>query len=339
MRDYIVRRILLMLPTLFGITILTFVIINLAPGGPVEQRIQQMRFGGAGGEGAAKANVEVNSEIVEALKKQYGLDKPLLTRYGIWLKRIATLDFGDSFTFEEPVMDVIVRKFPVSLQFGLASFILVYLICIPLGIMMALKENTWFDRAAGVILGIMYSIPSFMLAILLVVFFAGGTFVDWFPIGGISSDGYEDLSLLGKIWDRIYHFLLPGLCYMIGSFTTLSLLMRNSLLEELKKDYIRTARAKGLPDGPIYFKHGLRNAFIPIATGLGSFLSIFFAGSILIEQIFQLDGIGLLTWTSLRARDYNVIMALTFLQSLLMLLGNLFSDLIYVWVDPRIDYT
>ena len=337
MRDYILRRLLLIIPTLFGITLVTFVIINLAPGGPVEQRIQQMRYGG--GDGASKSNVVVNSEIIEALKKQYGLDKPLMTRYVIWLKRIVTLDFGNSFTYEEPVVDVIKRKMPVSIQFGLASFILVYLICIPLGIFMALKENTIFDRGAAFVLGVMYSIPPFMLAILMIIFFAGGSFYNIFPIGGISSDNYDDLSFLGKVGDRLYHFILPGICYMIGSFTTLALLMRNSLLEEIKKDYIRTAKAKGLPNTPIYFKHALRNAFIPIATGLGGFLAIFFAGSILIEQIFQLDGIGLLTWTSLRARDYNVIMALTFVESLAMLFGNLLSDLIYVWVDPRIDYT
>ncbi len=335
MRDYIVRRLLLLIPTLFGITLLTFVIINLAPGSPVEQRIQQMRFS-SGGE--ARAGTQVNNEIVEALNKQYGLDKPLHIRYGIWIKRIVTLDFGDSFTFEEPVLDVIIRKFPVSLQFGIASFILTYLICIPLGILMALKENTWIDRSAAVVLGIMYSIPPFMLAILFVVFFAGGSFWNIFPIGGISSDNYEELSMLGKIGDRLYHFVLPGICYMIASFTTLTILMRNSLLEEIKKDYIRTAKAKGLADRPIYFKHALKNAFIPIATGLGGFLGIFFAGSLLIEQIFQLDGIGLLSWNSLRARDYNVIMALTFLQSIAMLLGNLMSDLIYVWVDPRIDF-
>jgi microcin C transport system permease protein len=337
MRDYIFRRLLLLIPTLFGITLMTFVIINLAPGSPVEQKIQQMRFA-ADGTAHGGAGV-VNEEIIESLRKQYGLDKPLLTRYGIWIKRIVTLDFGDSFTFEEPVLGVIQRKLPVSLQFGIASFVLLYLICIPLGITMAIRENTWVDRVLGVMLGILYAVPSFMLAILLVVFFAGGSFFDWFPIGGIASDNYESLSFFGKIWDRIYHFILPGICYMISSFTTLTLLMRNSLLGELKKDYVRTAKAKGLADNPIYFKHALRNAFIPIATGLGGFLAVFFAGSILIEQIFQLDGIGLLTFNALKQRDYNVIMALTFLQSVAMLLGNLFSDIIYVMVDPRIDYS
>jgi len=335
MTEYIIRRLLLIIPTLFGITLVVFVIINLAPGGPVEQKIQQMRFG-QGGE--SKANT-VSTEVIEALNKQYGLDKPLLTRYGIWLKRIATFDFGNSFTFEEPVTDVILRKFPVSIQFGLLSFLLSYLICIPLGILMALRENSWVDRSIGFVLGVLYAIPPFMLAILLVVYFAGGSFWDIFPIGGVSSENYSELSFFGKIWDRLYHFVLPGTCYMIGSFTTLTLLMRNSLLEEIQKDYVRTAWAKGLSKGPIYFKHALRNAFIPIATGLGGFLSIFFAGSILIEHIFQLDGIGLLTFNALKQRDYNVIMALTFLEALVMLVGNLLSDMIYVAVDPRIDYT
>lgn len=335
MRDYILRRLLLIIPTLFGITILIFIIINLAPGSPVEQRIQQMRFG-SGGE--SRAGVAVNSEVMEALNKQYGLDKPLMTRYGIWLKRIVTMDFGESFKFQEPVLDVIVRKLPVSLTFGIASFFLTYLICIPLGIAMALKENQPFDRVSAFILGIMYAIPPFMLAILFIVFFAGGSFFNWFPIGGVVSDEYADLSLIGKVWDRIYHFILPGICYMVGSFTALTHLMRNSLLEEIKKDYIRTAKAKGLPDAPVYYKHALRNAFIPIATGLGSFLGVFLAGSLLIERIFSLDGIGLLAFDSLLSRDYNVIMALTFLQSLALLFGNLMSDLIYVWVDPRIDY-
>lgn len=336
MKDYLLRRLLLIIPTLLGISLVVFVIINVAPGSPVEQKIQQMRFGG--GADGGNANVAVNSEIIESLKKQYGLDKPLMTRYGIWLKRMFTLDFGESFTFQEPVLDVIKRKLPVSLQFGIASFILTYLLCIPLGIFMAIKENTFFDRGAAIILGIMYSIPPFMLAILFVVFLAGGSFYDWFPIGGISSDNYDDLSLIGKIADRFYHFILPGICYMIGSFTTLTHLMRNSLLEEIKKDYIRTAKAKGVSNNAIYFKHALRNAFIPIATGLGGFLSVFFAGSLLIEQIFQLDGIGLLSWDALRARDDKISMGMICLQSLAMLLGNLFSDIIYVFVDPRIDY-
>jgi len=325
-----------MIPTLFGISLIVFVIINLAPGSPIEQKIQALRFSEAGASGGGDSGV--NQEIIESLKKQYGFDKPLLTRYGIWLKNLATFNFGDSFTYEEPVLDVIKRKFPVSLQFGLTSFILVYLICIPLGVFLAMRENSWIDAAISTTLGIFYAIPPFMLGILLIVFLAGGSFFDIFPLGEMMSDNYDDLSFFGKIWDRIHHFILPGICYMIGSFTTLSFLMKNSLLEEIKKNYIRTAQAKGLDKKTVYLKHALRNALIPIVTGIGGFLSIFFAGSILIEQIFQLDGIGLLSYKALLDRDYNIIMGMTFLQSLALLVGNVIGDLAYVLVDPRIDF-
>jgi len=233
----------------------------------------------------------------------------------------------------------VVSKFPVSVVFGLTSFFLAYLISIPLGIVMAYKENSLVDIGASFLLFVAYSIPPFMLGIVLIVFFAGGSFFDWFPIGGVSSDNYDMLSTSGKIWDRVHHFILPLTCYTLGSFTTLTLLMKNSILEEIKKDYIRTARAKGLGERTVYLKHALRNALIPIATGIGSFLSLFFAGSLLIETIFQLDGIGLLSYKSVLARDYNVIMGLVFIQSALFLIGNLISDMVYVVVDPRIDFS
>ena len=345
MLQYIVRRILMMIPTLFGITILVFVIINLAPGSPIEQKLQAMRFGGAvhgdaGGTGTLNTTTEqgVNSEIIEAMKKQYGFDKPILARYGIWLRNIARLDFGDSFTYEEPVLDVIVSKFPVSLQFGIVSFILTYLVCVPLGVLMALKEDKIFDVASGFALMMLYSIPPFMLGILLIVFLGGGSFLDLFPIGQLYSDSYDGLTAWGRIWDRIHHFILPLVCYMIGSFTTLTLLMKNSILEEIRKDYIRTARAKGLAEKAVYLKHALRNALIPIVTGIGGFLSFFLAGSLLLETIFQLDGIGLLGYNSVLSRDYNVLMGLAFIEALAFLVGNLVSDLLYVAVDPRIDF-
>jgi microcin C transport system permease protein len=337
-----------MVPTLFGITIVVFIIINLAPGSPVEQKLQQMRFGlshgsgasdaGSGGSQSSRFEQGVSEEVIESLKKQYGMDKPLLTRYGIWITNISRLDFGTSFTYEEDVWDLIISKFPVSLQFGLISLILTYLICIPLGVIKAITNGTKFDFLSSVFLTIMYSIPPFMLGILLIVFLSGGTFLEIFPVGGLYSDSYDDLSFFAKIADRIHHFILPLTCYVIGSFTTLTLLMKNSLLEEIKKDYIRTARAKGLSEKVVYLKHGLRNALIPIVTGLGSFFSFFFAGSLLLETIFQLDGMGLLSFNSLLSRDYNVIMGLVFVQSLSMLVGNLVSDLAYVWVDPRIDF-
>lgn len=331
-----------MIPTLFGITLVTFAIINLAPGSPIEQRIQQMKFGGMGHEGGGGKSSEkssaVSEEVIEAMKKQYGFDKPIHVRYWIWIKNLSHLDFGESFTYEEPVLDVIVSKLPVSLQFGIISLIMTYLVCVVLGVLKAVKHGTAFDFVSSFLLFVLYSIPGFMLAILLIVYFAGGGFYNWFPMGELYSDNYYDLSLWGKIIDRVHHFILPLICYMIGSFTVLTMLMKNSLLDEVKKDYIRTARAKGVSEKNIYLKHALRNALIPIATGVGGFISVFFVGSFLLESIFQLDGMGLLSYKSILQRDYNVIMGLIFIQSVLLLIGNLISDIAYIAVDPRIDF-
>lgn len=332
-----------MIPTLIGITLVTFVIINLAPGSPIEQKIQQMKFGGMGkessnsGHGTDKSS-GVSEEVIEALKKQYGFDKPLYMRYLVWLKNISRLDFGESFTYEEPVLGVITSKFPVSLQFGIVSLFMSYIVCIILGVMKAVKAGSAFDNISSFFLIALYSVPGFMLAILLIVYFAGGSFYSWFPIGELYSDNYYDLSLWGKIVDRVHHFILPLICYMIGSFTVLTMLMKNSLLDEIKKDYIRTARAKGVSEKTIYLKHALRNALIPIVTGIGGFLAVFFAGSLLLESIFQLDGIGLLSFKSILQRDYNVIMGILFIQSVMLLVGNLISDIVYIFVDPRISF-
>ena len=345
MLKYFLRRLAILIPTLLGVTIVVFAIINMAPGGPIEQKIQQMRFGGgdAGSSSGKSSNrgseQGVSNEIMEALKKQYGFDKPVHERYFLWLKNISILNFGESFTYEEPVLDVIVSKFPVSLQFGIISLILSYLISIPLGVFKAIKHGSFFDVSSSFILFVFYSIPSFMLAILLIVAFAGGSFMEIFPIGGIQSELFDELNSWEQFLDRVHHFTLPLICYTIGSFTSLTILMKNSLIEEIKKDYIRTARAKGLDEKVVYMKHALRNALIPIVTGLGGFLSVFFAGSLLLETIFQLDGIGLLSYKSILSRDYNVIMGLVFIQSALFLLGNILSDFAYVLVDPRIDFT
>lgn len=342
MLKYFLRRLAIIIPTLLGVTMVVFVIINMAPGGPIEQKLQQMRFGsGEASEGGTKSRggtQGVSDEVLEALKKQYGFDKPLHMRYLLWLKNISTLNFGESFTYEEPVIDVITSKFPVSLQFGIVSLILSYLVSIPLGIMKAIKKGGTFDMLSSFLLFVMYSIPPFMLAILLIVFFSGGSFLELFPVGGLHSEAYDEFSTMEKIWDRIHHFILPLICFTIGSFTSLTILMKNSLIEEIKKDYIRTARAKGLDETVVYMKHALKNALIPIVTGLGGFLSVFFAGSLLLETIFQLDGIGLLSYKSVLSRDFNVIMGLIFIQSALFLVGNVLSDIAYVLVDPRIDF-
>ncbi|MBC7465967.1 MAG: ABC transporter permease subunit [Bdellovibrio sp.] len=331
---YIIRRILISIPTFLGITLVTFLIINAAPGGPIEQKMQKMRMGG--GEGGRSTGV--SQELLDNLSKQYGFDKPIYERYWIWLKNITHLDFGDSFSYQEPAIDVITSKFPISLQFGIASLILTYLVCIPLGVKKAINAGGVFDQVSGVVLYMMVSIPVIVLGIFLIVWFAGGTYFDWFPIGGFKSDDYDSLSVAGRILDRAHHFVLPLICYVMGGFTELSMLVRNTMLDVIKSDYIRTARAKGLSDRIVYYKHALRNALIPVATGLGGFLRVFLAGSLLVETIFNLDGIGLLGYQSILARDYNVIMGLTFISALLLLVGNLISDIVYVTVDPRIDF-
>ena len=344
MAAYFLRRALIMLPTFLGITLVIFVVINLAPGGPIDQMLQEIRFGAAAGGGigpgggSGTSHEGVTAEIVRELKKQYGFDKPLLVRYGIWLANLARLDFGRSFVHEQPVMGVIVSKFPVSLQFGLVSFFVTYLVCVPLGIAKAVYDGTPFDTGSSALVFIGYSISPVMLGILLIVLFGGGSFLDWFPISGTASDLYAALSPWEKVADRIHHFVLPLTCYLIGNFATLTLLMKNSILEEIGKAYVVTARAKGLPERTVFYRHVLRNALIPVATGLGGFLSVFFAGNLFIEQIFSLDGMGLLFYQSLLARDYPVILGLLSITSLILIVGNLISDFLYILVDPRIDF-
>lgn len=339
---YILRRLVLMVPTLIGITVITFAAVNLAPGGPLEQKIQQIRQGNGGKGGRSlqtRGEAGISPEVLEAMKKQYGLDKPLPTRYFIWLKNIVHLDFGKSFDYQQPVIDVIVSRFPVSVQFGLISFVLTYSISVGLGIFMAYKAHGFADSSLSFLLIVASAIPAFAFGVLLIVFFAGGSFLDWFPMGYLTSENYESMSLSAKIIDRIHHFILPLLAYMIGSFTTLAFLTRNSVLGEVNKDYIRTARAIGLSKWKVYMRHALRNAMIPIVTGIGGFLGLFLTGSMLIETIFQLNGVGLLGYQALMSRDYNMILGLTFLQSLALLAGNLVGDLAYMMVDPRIDLT
>lgn len=335
MFKYVLQRLLWMLPTLFGITVVCFLVINLAPGSPVEQELSKIRFGGKSSAGSSGG---VSNEVVEAIKKQYGFDKPVHIRYLIWLKNIVTFDFGESFTYQRPVTTVIADKLPVSLQFGLISLFLIYLISIPLGIAKAVRDGSHFDLWSSVMLMIAYSVPPLILGILMRVYLAGGQFLDILPLGEMYSDNYYSLSTWGKIMDRTHHFILPLICYVVNGFTVLVFLMKNSLMEEIRLDYVRTARAKGLDERAVIYKHALRNALIPILTGLGSFLTVFFAGSIIIEQVFNLDGMGLLSYKSILSRDYNVIMALIFIESLLSMAGRLLSDITYVLVDPRIDF-
>ena len=341
MLKYILKRLLLIIPTLLGITLVCFLIIISSPGGPIEQKLTQIRFatGAAGDASSSGAEQGIPQDLIDELKKQYGFDKPIYVQYFVWLKNIATLNFGNSYFNDEPVLTLIAERIPISLQFGVVSLILTYLVCIILGVIMAVRKGTTFDTVSSVTLIVLYSIPPLMLAILLKVFLAGGSYLEWFPLGDIYSDMYFEKSFFGKVVDRIHHFVLPLLCYMVGSFTVLTQFMKNSLLEEISSDYVRTARAKGLSEKAIVYKHALRNALVPIATGLGSIFGIFLSGSLIIEQIFNIDGIGLLSYQSALSRDYNVLMALIFIQSFIFLFGRLFSDVIYVVIDPRIDFS
>ena len=319
MWTYLLKRLLAIIPTLLGITIVCFFIINLAPGGPIEKKLAEIQF--AAGSNNTGETSAFSEEVISALKKQYGFDKPIHVRYWLWLKSILTLDFGDSYVYEEPVISVIISKFPVSLQFGIVSFILTYLVCIPLGIAKAIREGQSFDFISSVILLVMYSIPALIVGILLKTYLTGGGFLDWFPVGDLYSDQYFEKSFFGKIWDRIHHFVLPLICYMMGAFTILTTLTKNSILKI------------------VTYKHTLRNALIPIITGIGGFIGIFLAGNLIIEKIFNLDGIGLLGYNSLINRDYQVLMALIFFQAIIAMFGKLISDLVYVLVDPRIDFS
>ena len=338
MFKYILKRLLLIIPTLIGITLACFIINITAPGGPIEQKISQLRFaGGELNQSNTSNEYGIPQEIIDSLKKQYGFDKPIHIQYLIWLKNALSLNFGDSFTYEEPVTKLILERVPISLQFGLISFILTYLVCIILGVAMAVYKDSLFDISSSVVLIILYSIPPLMLGILLKVFVAGHW--GFFQIGDLYSDMYFEKDFWGRVLDRIDHFILPMLCYMVGSFTVLTQFMKNNLLEEINKDYVKTARAKGLTKKTVYYKHALRNALVPIATSFGNIFGVFLAGSIIIEKIFNIPGIGLLAYDSTIARDYNVVMALIFIQALIFIVGRIASDLIYVVIDPRIDFS
>ena len=341
MREYLLKRFLLIFPTLFGITIACFLIMQMVPGGPVEQalqRIKQASRESGGISGSATTISALTQEEIENIKKYYEFDKPVLTRYFSWLGKLLRLDFGTSYTYQRPVLQVIASRFPVSLTFGLTGMFLTYLVCIPLGIRKALEHTKAFDNWSSILIFMGYSVPSFVLGLILIVLFGGGSFWDVFPISGVVSDYFEELSLLGKIVDYISHMFLPLLCYTIGGFAGLTLLMKNSLMEQLNQDYVRTALAKGLTYHQAVFRHALRNALIPIVTNIGMIIGVILSGSMLIETIFTIDGMGLLGYESIVNRDYPVALGLIVISSLLVLLGRIISDFCLVMVDPRIKF-
>jgi microcin C transport system permease protein len=337
MKNYIIRRLLLMIPTLLGITVVCFTLIQFVPGGPVEQMIAKIHSASVEGHGI-DASKTISEEEIENIKEYFGFDKPAWQRYFIWLCNVLRLDLGTSYSYEEPVWNVIASKFPISLFFGLTSFILSYLVCIPLGMLKAMKNKTTIDTVSSVFIFTGYVIPSYALGILLIVLFSGSYFLNIFPLSGIVSDNWEELSFFGKIFDFIHHMVLPMICYMASEFAFLTMLMKNSILEEIQKDYMRTALAKGSGFKRAVWKHAFRNSLIPLATRMSQIFTLMFAGALLIEKVFDIDGMGLLVFNSIVSRDYNVVMGIILLTSILTMLGRLFSDILYAVVDPRITF-
>ncbi|HEU4353288.1 MAG TPA: ABC transporter permease subunit [Burkholderiales bacterium] len=345
MWSYILKRLLLMIPTLFGILLITFIVIQFVPGGPVEQMVAQFQGFEAGGEGPAAAEggyrgrQGVDAVRVEEIKKLYGFDKPAPERFVQMIGQFARFDLGKSFFHNKAVGQLILEKLPVSISLGLWTFLLVYLISVPLGIAKAVRAGTPFDTITTVVVLLGYAIPSFVMGVVLLVFFAGGSFFQWFPLRGITSINWSDLSLFGKVVDYFWHIALPVTAMVLGGFAVITILTKNSVLEEIRKQYVLTARAKGVDERKVLWRHVFRNALIPIMTGFpAAFVGAFFSGSLLIETLFSLDGLGLLSYESVIRRDYPVVFGSLFLFTIIGLLTTLLRDLCYLWVDPRVKF-
>lgn len=341
MSGYFLRRFLLIIPTFIGITLAVFVIMHFVPGGPVERQIMRFQMAAAQGEAGGsvgRTGIEIPQEAVDEIRRYYGFDKPVYIRYVSWLGKVLRLDLGQSYVYQEPVWNIIKARFPVSLTLGMTGFLLSYLVCVPLGVWKAVKHGSKFDFISSVIVFMGYAVPGWALGTLLLVLFGGGSFWSVFPLGGFRSDNWDYLTQWQKVVDQTKHMFLPVLCYMVGEFATLTILTKNSLMESMSQDYVRTAFAKGLTKRRVIFVHALRNSLIPLATGLGGVFSLILAGSFLIEKVFNIDGMGYLGYTSILQRDYPVALGILVVGSILMLIGNIVSDMIYALVDPRIRF-
>jgi microcin C transport system permease protein len=365
MTAYLIRRVLLMIPTLFGIMLVSFVIVQFAPGGPVERVIAQLSgadtgatsriSGSAGGDfgtrqlqGAGQLDAATSKyrgaqgldpAFIKKLEKQFGFDKPAYERFLLMLKNYLVFDFGRSFFRDIQVLDLIKEKLPVSISLGLWMTLITYLISIPLGIAKAVRDGTRFDTVTSTLIIIGYAVPGFLFAIFLIVLFAGGSFWNIFPLRGLTSDNWSQFTWYHKITDYFWHLTLPMIAMIIGSFATMTLLTKNSFLDEIRKQYVLTARAKGLGQRQVLYGHVFRNAMLIVIAGFaGAFVGAFFGGSLLIETIFSLDGLGLLSFESVLNRDYPVVFANLYIFALIGLAVNLISDLTYTWIDPRIDF-
>jgi len=357
MGAYILRRILLMIPTLLGIMAINFVVIQFAPGGPVQQIISQLndpgsatdRFSGGGGEtgggggggpaGDYRGAQGLDPDFIADLEKQFGFDRPPLERFGLMIWNYLRFDFGESYYRSISVIDLVLEKMPVSISLGLWTTLLSYLVSIPLGIRKAVKDGTAFDAWTSGVVIVGYAIPGFLFAVMLLIFFAGGSYVQWFPLRGLVSDDFYQLSTGMQIVDYFHHIALPVLAMAISGFATLTLLTKNSFLDEIRKQYVVTARAKGLSERRVLYGHVFRNAMLIVIAGFpGAFISIFFTGAFVIEIVFSLDGLGLLGYEAIVNRDYPVVFGTLYLFSILGMVVKLISDLSYVWIDPRIDF-
>ncbi|MCI4660532.1 MAG: microcin C ABC transporter permease YejB [Neomegalonema sp.] len=356
MAAYLVRRILLIIPTLLGIMLLNFIVIQFAPGGPVEQVLAQLeqaggatdRFtggagdagaGGGGGDGNYRGRQGIDEAYIARLEQQFGLDKPAHERFWIMISNYARLDFGESFFKSKDVAELIWEKLPVSLTLGFWTFVLSYAISIPLGIRKAVKDGTPFDAWTSGVIIIGYAIPNFLFAILLLIFFAGGSYFQWFPLRGLNSTGWQEMSWGAYILDYLWHIVLPVLSLAVSGFATLTLLTKNSFLDEIKKQYVTTARAKGLTESRVLYGHVFRNAMLIVIAGIpAAVIGIFFGGSLLIETVFSLDGLGLLGYEAVLQRDYPVVFGTLFIFSLIALVSHILTDITYTLIDPRIDF-
>ncbi|MDO4724340.1 ABC transporter permease subunit [Vandammella animalimorsus] len=337
---YIVKRLLLMLPTLLGVLLLTFIVVQFVPGGPVEQYLAESRAGPGGIEGAGlhyRGNEGVDARRLQEIKALYGFDKPAHERFLQMLGQFARLDLGRSFMHNKDVWQLIREKLPVSISLGLWSFFISYLVAVPLGVAKAVRAGSRFDFVTTLLVLLGYAVPGFVLGVILLVVFGGQ--LEWFPLRGLSSPGWEDMGWGERVLDYLWHVTLPVISMVAGSFAVTTLLTKNAVLEEIRKQYVLTARAKGLAPRQVLWRHVFRNALIPIITGFpAAFIGAFFAGSLLIETLFTLDGLGLLGYESIIRRDYPVVLGTLYLFTLIGLLTKLISDLCYVWVDPRVKF-
>ncbi len=353
MLAYIIRRLLLIIPTLFGIMVVNFAIVQVAPGGPVDQIIAQIRGAGggalsriagsatgeAGNTGDSRAARGIEPQLIKELEKQFGFDKPPLERFWMMMKSYATFDFGKSFFRDRPVVQLIAEKLPVSISLGLWTTLLTYLISIPLGIRKAVRDGSAFDIWTSAVIIVGYAVPSFLFGVLLIVLFAGGSYFSWFPLRALVSDNWASLDLLHKVLDYFWHLALPIVALIAGSFAQLTMLTKNSFLDEIRKQYVTTARAKGLSEHRVLYGHVFRNAMLIVIAGFpAAFIGILFTSALLIEIIFSLDGLGLLGYEAVLGRDYPIVFGTLYIFTLIGLVMRLVSDITYMLIDPRIDF-